>query len=66
VSLASHEEVLEALESGQVDGAFMVEQSYGYLTEKLEISDTILLPEKVQLAQYAIGVSEKTVSFAFG
>nr|HRC96374.1 transporter substrate-binding domain-containing protein [Coprothermobacter proteolyticus] len=59
VSLASHEEVLEALESGQVDGAFMVEQSYGYLTEKLEISDTILLPEKVQLAQYAIGVSEK-------
>jgi len=44
----------------------MVEQSYGYLTEKLEISDTILLPEKVQLAQYAIGVSEKTVSFAFG
>jgi len=37
----------------------MVEQSYEYLTDKLRISDTKLLPEKVQLAQYAIGVSEK-------
>jgi len=59
ISLANHEEVLKALESGQVDGAFMVEQSYEYLTDKLKISDTRLLPEKVQLAQYAIGVSEK-------
>jgi polar amino acid transport system substrate-binding protein len=62
VSFSNQQEVVEALESNRVDGGFFNEQSYQYLTKVLNIRDTTLLPEKVQLAQYTMAVAKGNVA----
>ncbi|WP_156802681.1 HD domain-containing phosphohydrolase [Coprothermobacter platensis] len=61
ISFGNQQEVIDALESNRVNAAFMSEESYKYFVQNSNIKDTKTLPEKVQLAQYVIGVNPKNV-----